>query len=67
MEIRAVRPDEAALLRDVRLRALADAPEAFLTTLDEALAYPEQVWRERAATQPGRVTLIAAEPGSERW
>jgi GNAT superfamily N-acetyltransferase len=67
MEIRAVRPEEAALLRDVRLRALADAPEAFLTTLDEALAYPEQVWRERAATQPGRVTFIAEEPGSDRW
>ncbi|MGH3577586.1 MAG: hypothetical protein ACRDU0_08525, partial [Mycobacterium sp.] len=70
MQIRTVRPDEAALLRDVRLRALADAPEAFPTTLDEALAYPDQVWQERAATLPGSVTFIAEDaedPASERW
>src|SRR5579885_3276528 len=67
MEIRAVRPDEVARLRDVRLRALADAPEAFLTTLDEALAYPDQVWQERAATRPGRVTFVAEEAGADRW
>lgn len=67
MKIRAVRPGEAAPLRDVRLRALADAPEAFLTTLAEALAYPEQVWQERAATHPGRVTFIAEERGGDRW
>ncbi len=67
MEIRPVRPHEAAPLRAVRLRALADAPEAFLSTLEEAQAYPEQVWQERAAGQPGRVTFIAEEPVSDRW
>jgi RimJ/RimL family protein N-acetyltransferase len=67
MNIRAVQPHEAALLRDVRLRALADAPEAFLTTLEDALAYPEQVWQERAAPQPGRSTFIADDPADGRW
>jgi len=67
MQIRAVRPDEAAQLRDVRLRALADAPEAFLTTLAEALAYPDQVWQERAATLPGRATFIAEEAETGHW
>ncbi|HLZ71917.1 MAG TPA: GNAT family N-acetyltransferase [Dehalococcoidia bacterium] len=67
MNIRAVRPDEAALLRDVRLRALADAPGAFLTTLAEALAYPDQLWQERAAALPGRVTFIGEDAADGRW
>lgn len=67
MEIRAVRPAEAARLRDVQLRAVADAPDVFQTKLAEALAYPMAVWQERAAAQPGRVTFIAEAPGTDRW
>lgn len=46
-----VRPIEAhewELLREIRLRALAEATDAFITTHDEAAAYPDDVWRERA-------------------
>lgn len=48
IEVRRVRADDAALLRDTRLRALADAPTAFGTTLAEAQAYPDTEWTERA-------------------
>jgi RimJ/RimL family protein N-acetyltransferase len=36
-------------LRAVRLRALRDAPEAFLTTSAEAEAQPDEYWSNRAA------------------
>ena len=45
--IRRIRPDEAPQLRDLRLRALADAPEAFGSTLAEMLAQPASFWERR--------------------
>jgi ribosomal protein S18 acetylase RimI-like enzyme len=48
VEVRRVRADEWRALRDTRLRALADAPNAFGTTHAEARAHPEQWWRDRA-------------------
>jgi GNAT superfamily N-acetyltransferase len=54
-------PDDWELVRDVRLRALADSPDAFSVTLAEARTQPEEVWRERlGATNP---TLLAVEDG----
>ncbi len=35
-------------LRSLRLEALADAPTAFETTLDQALAFSDDAWRKRA-------------------
>ena len=45
-EIRRVRADEWEALRDLRLRALADSPHAFATTLAEAERRSEAEWRE---------------------
>jgi GNAT superfamily N-acetyltransferase len=48
MEIRHLRSEEGLLYRELRLRALADAPDAFGDTLSDALARPEQWWIDRA-------------------
>jgi GNAT superfamily N-acetyltransferase len=49
MDIRRIRADEGLRLRDIRLRALADSPMAYGSTLAREQAYPEAVWHERAA------------------
>lgn len=48
MEIRRIRPDDWPELRRLRLAALQDAPEAFLTRHAEAFEYPDDRWKERA-------------------
>jgi GNAT superfamily N-acetyltransferase len=47
--VRRVRADEGAVLRAVRLRALADAPLAFGSTHARELAYPDATWAAWAA------------------
>lgn len=49
MDVHRVRQDEWRTLRDVRLRALADAPDAFGTTHAEAAVRTDQWWRDWAA------------------
>ena len=46
--IRRARADEAVALRELRLRALRDAPAAFLTTAAQAEALPDDEWATRA-------------------
>jgi GNAT superfamily N-acetyltransferase len=46
--IRQATAEDWEVLRDVRLRALADSPEAFLDTIEEASAFQESRWRSRA-------------------
>ena len=48
VEGRIITPDDWSLFRDVSLRALADSPDAFRTTLAEAQAFTEDFWRQRA-------------------
>lgn len=49
-------------LRDVRLAALADAPEMFGSTLAKELAFDEEEWRRRAARP---ATFVAARDGRD--
>lgn len=46
--IRALRPEDWEAARCVWLAALADCPGAFQQTLDEAVAMPDELWRQRA-------------------
>jgi ribosomal protein S18 acetylase RimI-like enzyme len=59
MTVRRARPDEWTVLRDLRLRALADTPDAFASTLADEAAAPEELWRRRADPGPDVVNLIA--------
>ncbi len=64
MIVRALRPDEWELARDLRLRALELAPEAFRSSLERERAFEEQDWRGRLepGTRPS-ITLVAGEQG----
>jgi GNAT superfamily N-acetyltransferase len=46
------------MVRRLRLAALADAPYAFLTTLAEARAHPERLWRDRIAANPHFLAFV---------
>src|SRR5262249_42322802 len=66
--IRRIRADEGPSLRALRLRALADAPMAFGSTLAREQALTDDAWRERAqggASAADRVTFVAEHDG--RW
>jgi GNAT superfamily N-acetyltransferase len=56
--VRRLGAGEAALLRDLRLRALRDAPLAFGSTLAREEAYTPEDWA-RWGTGEGRVVFIA--------
>jgi GNAT superfamily N-acetyltransferase len=64
MEVRPARAADWQTLRELRLRALADAPDAFSSTLEEEASLPEQVWRQWAHGGPASVNFIAWEGGA---
>jgi GNAT superfamily N-acetyltransferase len=45
--IRAVRADEWRRVRDIRLRSLEDAPDAFGSTIADERSLPDRAWIER--------------------
>ena len=62
VEVRRVRADEWEAVRDVRLRALADAPSAFGTRHEDAARRPDDWWREwtaRGAAGDRQATFLA--------
>jgi ribosomal protein S18 acetylase RimI-like enzyme len=63
MEIRRLRADEADLLRDVRLRALADAPWAFGSSHAREREYAAERW-QWFADQRDAVIYVAVEAGA---
>ncbi len=64
MELRQARAADWEALRELRLRALADAPDAFASTLQQEVAFPERVWRQRAKGGAGSVNFITWESGA---
>ncbi|WP_169816123.1 GNAT family N-acetyltransferase [Nocardia miyunensis] len=73
-QIHVLSGDDWALFRDIRLRALADAPAAFGANLPEAQSRTEQQWRNRisqrtqfvAVTEQGTVGTVAGAVDTDR-
>jgi ribosomal protein S18 acetylase RimI-like enzyme/predicted enzyme related to lactoylglutathione lyase len=66
--VRRIRPDEAAALRAVRLRALADTPLAFGSTHAREAAFPPERWRQWArasAAGPRQSWFLAVDPRTD--
>jgi GNAT superfamily N-acetyltransferase len=62
VSLRRLAPDEVELHRDLRLRALRDAPDSFGETAAEAAARSRAYWEEltRAVTAPGGQAMFLA-------
>jgi ribosomal protein S18 acetylase RimI-like enzyme len=60
MAIRVVQEEEWERARDLRLRALADAPEAFARSLEEEERLSESEWRDFVSTSDSRVWFVEA-------
>ncbi len=67
VEIRRVRPNEGALLMQIRLLSLLDAPYAFGSTYTESVQRPVEHWAERAAgaAAGGTTAVFLAMTGGE--
>jgi GNAT superfamily N-acetyltransferase len=65
--VRRIRDHEWVVLREVRLAALDESPDAFSSTLEREAVYPDDVWRERAAASAAgesQVTFFAELDGA---
>jgi GNAT superfamily N-acetyltransferase len=62
--VRRLRAEEWREARELRLRALADAPSAFLRTLAEEREYGDDVWQARAAAVEDRTSFVAEHAGA---
>src|SRR5919201_6224921 len=63
-EVRRADASDWERLRDVRLRALATDPHAFLETLEDARTLPDVHWRERATPSETQATFVEEREGS---
>jgi ribosomal protein S18 acetylase RimI-like enzyme len=68
VEVRRIRADEWAELKELRLRALAEEPDAFSTVLAEEADLPDRRWRRsarEAASGEERFVALAVEGTGE--
>lgn len=61
-EVRRVRPDDWESWREIRLRSLADSPDAFGSTHDREVGFGEADWRERLRKGPRALVLTDGQP-----
>jgi predicted GNAT family acetyltransferase len=52
LEVRRLTADEWPLFREIRLRSLTDAPDAYGSTLPREQAFTEADWRDRMGSSP---------------
>jgi ribosomal protein S18 acetylase RimI-like enzyme len=66
-EVRHARFSDWEFLKNIWTRALADSPDAFCMTCDEAAGYNDEVWIERSSTDPkiGSSASLLAIDGDE--
>jgi dihydropteroate synthase len=62
--VRQLRPEDWRAWRELRLRALADAPDAFAETLAEAQVRGDEAWQALAAPRPDVAQLVAERDGA---
>ena len=62
-ELRRLGPDDWEVFRDIRLRSLADSPDAFGSTLEREQGFTEDDWRQRVS---GPVYVVD-DPGRCPW
>ena len=66
--LRAVRSGEAALLRELRLRALRASPEAFASNAADEAAQPDAFWCDLAtASAEADAAIVCVAIEGERW
>jgi GNAT superfamily N-acetyltransferase len=73
-KVEQVGPGDVARVRALRLRSLADAPDAFWVSLEDEQATPEDVWRERLGDPDGPFFVVVEDGvdvglarGSRHW
>ena len=68
IEVRRLRAGEGARLRELRLRSIQDAPQAFGATYEESVALPLEEWERRAARHHlAAVSVLFVAEDGEHW
>jgi GNAT superfamily N-acetyltransferase len=71
LAVRRLEPEQWPRWRELRLRALAESPDAFGSTHDEEVRHPDETWRERtralAAPAGDRAMFVAVDQAGGDW